>query len=62
MSNVVSAAEATNAIVAVTEIKTAKGDLVAKISREYGVAADPQEVVAFEAALLQFSSALVKAD
>lgn len=62
MSEVVSVAEVSNNVVNVTEIKTSKGDLIAKISREYSVSADPVEVLAFEQALLQFSADLLKAD
>jgi hypothetical protein len=62
MSDVISVVEASNSIVNVSEVKTAKGDLVVKLTREYGVVASPEEIMAFEQALLQFSAALMKAD
>lgn len=62
MSDLVSVVESSNAIVNVSEVRTSKGDLIVKLSREYGVAANPVEILAFEQALLQFSADLMKAD
>jgi len=62
MSDVISVIETSNAIVNVSEVRTAKGDLVVKLTREYGIIANPAEIMAFEQALLQFSADLLKAD
>lgn len=62
MSEVVSVAEVSNNVVNVTEIRSAKGDLIVKVVREYGSAANPAEVMAFEQKLLEISAPLVLAD